>query len=1165
MFIPKNLIRCCLILPWLLLTTVFSVAQEISLPTRQPIQFEVNEPFTEDAERGWRGTGTLNRNRFQNGDELILKFDVTLDDVTNNLVDVTMVGQLFAQLAWDATGTPHFSALNSSPIITGSGVPVSVSQTSIALAEAETVAQRVFTSDGQQRFSLIFRAPIDLPDGIYSLAFVGSLQVNQGDLLPWQQNPFLAQVSDNIQPITLPIQITVGEVGQAVLPSNLYAPIRVTADGNSTMLQADLSMNVPTRSPNTYSIEPFVSFGGSDAFFPYTVDVSRSHLQTTITRPDGVAESLPEVPIEAVRVVNDSRLRLRTQGETYRRVNFPQPGEYQIAWQGVLTTDVAEWVVQGQESVLIGNQLTMQADFLDSTPLDIGDIIYPSLQVVEGVPADVRVTLRVFSSGDEETVSSVGGTAQADGRFFPSDVLRVEQAGEYILEYELTYTDSLGQLWAGSYRSIGVIDATDSTIALQGKRGLVEYDRQQQAWYDTAVFPQDDPYVVPIPYLPFHHSDVAWLPAAQAIESTIEFSQVSLTTPSIVEVGLNTPTGQPQYGFFAQHQLSVPNNSDQVSLIFGTLLDNSESFSGSYYASTLVTSTSVEDVRVLPAFDGRSRLLYAGQTTELLLHPITLRPNEILPGGSIMPLVGYMVPTLQTNIVGIVRSPSGREIVISQNTNRIGYFASDPIRLEEAGEWQVSVRLVFDGFTSAERVQTPIESSLAYSFWVGDQPAAQAIPVQIQENTDVPLSKYEMPDISQARIFVSGTSDITRFGRVLTANANLNTVSVVEPWQSLLVSEIDVGTHPTTVTITPDSLNALVVNRNSGTVSVIDLSQLVVTATHPVGELPYAIVPGEDNTALVTLQGSNELVELDLSNGDILRRIPVSVNPTGLARWGNFVWVTHLSGGDLLLIDLEAGEVIESLELGDEITASYTMAIDPFRRIAYLPQTIANSDHPNPTPDNTFVPIVNAVDLSTYTVLREERIWLPVSDQPVSLPTDVWLDFSGDRMLVTNSGSNAISILDRTTKQIEAHIEVGANPNGVLMRTDRTLIYVHNATDHTLSIIDPTWFTTGDTMPLSNSQPEFFANYGEELFFDARNIPINPTGTISCASCHALGLSDGFAWDGKITPSLADGWDENTFDLNEHIQTYLYGIGFQDGTSIESDALTAYLDRLINP
>ncbi len=455
--------------------------------------------------------------------------------------------------------------------------------------------------------------------------------------------------------------------------------------------------------------------------------------------------------------------------------------------------------------------------------------------------------------------------------------------------------------------------------------------------------------------------------------------------------------------------------------------------------------------------------------------------------------------------------------------------------------------------------------------------------------TPTPLPLYALPD-SRNRAYVSNTIAMGSDGRtIVAANMINNTVTVLIPAFDRVVAEIPVGSDPRSVAITLDGTRALVTNRGDGTLSVVSLISNTVSATIPLGVQPYAVVTSSETTAYVSLQGSDEIAVVDLVAEQVSSRIAVPDMPTGLTLWGDFLYVTHFWSGEISLVYLPQGRVIQTVSTGADTALFQNIEPDVTRGIAYLPQTRLNAQNPTLTYDSAAFPVVNAVNMRDLSPIRERRVALDTADRPVNMPFAAALDRFAQRLYVANAGSDDISVIDLNTGTARANIRVGANPRGILLNGDSTLLYVHSALDGTITTINTSSLAVTEVLPIINLNVSLDLLLGAQLFHSATDPRLNAGTSLSCATCHFDGQSDGRVWAGfpdgpRNTPLLyrlpetvpynwSGNWDELA-DVETKIRWLQAGTGLIEtpevdephaGMSVDLDLLTNYLTTLQPP
>jgi YVTN family beta-propeller protein len=465
--------------------------------------------------------------------------------------------------------------------------------------------------------------------------------------------------------------------------------------------------------------------------------------------------------------------------------------------------------------------------------------------------------------------------------------------------------------------------------------------------------------------------------------------------------------------------------------------------------------------------------------------------------------------------------------------------------------------------------------------------------------TPTPLPLFALPNANFERAFTSGTlALLPSDGRtVISANMLSDSATIFAPAQNLILDEVPVGSDPRAVAITPDSNRAVVANRGDNTLSVINIQTLresVVENTIPLGGVsPVAVVVGDNRYAYVALQDSNQIAIVDLDAGEVISHIETPPAPTGLALWGDFLYVTHFHSGDLSLIYLPQGRVIQTASTGNDTGLANAIVPDITRGIAYIPETRLNTGMENINYDAMAIPMVNTINLRDLQPQPGERVALDTADRPVNMPFAAALDRFAQRLYIVNAGSNDVTVIDLTTGFARAHVDVGSNPRGVLLNGDNSRLYVHNVLDNTITTIDTATLEVVNVLPISQLNIPADLLIGQQLFYSAANPQMSAGDTASCATCHFDGIGDGRVWHGfsqgaantqplfglPETPPYTwlGTWDELA-DVELKIRAWQAGAGLipdlslttqpgdiHAGLSPDLDSLTTYLVSLQPP
>jgi DNA-binding beta-propeller fold protein YncE/mono/diheme cytochrome c family protein len=386
------------------------------------------------------------------------------------------------------------------------------------------------------------------------------------------------------------------------------------------------------------------------------------------------------------------------------------------------------------------------------------------------------------------------------------------------------------------------------------------------------------------------------------------------------------------------------------------------------------------------------------------------------------------------------------------------------------------------------------------------------LPVLAQEPTPAPL--YALPDARRAWQSSSNMIALGEDNRTLvTANMLSDSISILNV-NSEAIEEIPVGRDPRSVDLTNGDGLAVVANRGDGTASIVDLETSAVTSVPLGGLWPYAVVTDEATTAYISLFGSDAVVALDLTTGTVIERYPTPDAPAGLAIWGDFLYVTHFWSGQVSLIYLPLKRVVATTSTGQDTGLSQSIEIDTTRGLAYLPQTRSNFTNTSLTFDSTAFPVVNVLDLRSFTLNREARISLATADRPVNMPLAMALDRFAERVYAVNAGSNDLSVISLQRGSALAHIELKSNPRGVILNRDSSLVYIYSAFDGIVQTLSTRDLTLRDDTPVTNIPTPVDQLLALQMFYGASQPELSADQWLSCATCHFDGLSDGRTWAG---------------------------------------------------
>lgn len=410
---------------------------------------------------------------------------------------------------------------------------------------------------------------------------------------------------------------------------------------------------------------------------------------------------------------------------------------------------------------------------------------------------------------------------------------------------------------------------------------------------------------------------------------------------------------------------------------------------------------------------------------------------------------------------------------------------------------------------------------------------------------------YDLPDAFADAVSITSTITTTRAGRILVSDTFSDTVTILD-LDRTIQAEYDLGTRPRGIAVTPDNLQAISISDTN--LAVIDLDSGDVVTGYDLTGSPFGVLAG-DGVAYISLQAQNEIIVMELSSGRILERIATPAAPSAMARWGDFLYVTHFWSGELSLIYLPTADLVRTIQPNPQGTLFGAIEIDPVNGRAYLPMSLANTGD-DATDGNRIIPMLYEVNLRTLSVTRS--INLAAADRNVNVPYAVRQPSNRSRLYIAYAGSSAVTVLNLDTGAAEEHILTGIHPRGMIFNSAFTRLYTHDAIDGTVSEWDVRFFTGLDQIPVTTAPVDAPTQIGLSLFYGATDERLSSNGLMSCASCHWEGQSDGRVWSGVVTPVLGGNATPDAAWLNTHIMQLQGGTGL-DPDGIDMNALLDFL------
>ena len=476
----------------------------------------------------WSANGRINNNKLNAGDDFILELDMTFYLLNTTELDGL---RLFAEIALqpvaiqtDSQSPAQYVAATHtnngiSNVLTPSGLAVDNLRGDYLFERIEIPPTAIVQDGNRLYIGLRFttKLPIDLPNGVYIPMLTGYAQI--GDSIPsrWEDNGIFGEGTGiSTKPINrLPVVINIGDVTDIQLPFALFYDTPsdgsrgILPDESSVALSNRVKFDSPTYilPPASYPLEPYLlnqlpnSYTTNSApLLPLLFPGGR--LRASVVAPDGTVSDLPDIAIVQNRVstaeVDERTLfggqspidvyRLSTNNPDYSAFNFSQYGEYTITLLGnVEDLNGNRYTGGGTYHLLIAELMDLTPAVPSGMPFFVGDNFFPAGHIAPNFPADVTITITIYTQTGDVVTQVFEGKSNRFGYFaLDGKPFTFEESGEYVIDYEARYTDANGTLWAASMRSAGVIGELSSTLIAHGGRGLDGYSTSlAPAWFNS--------------------------------------------------------------------------------------------------------------------------------------------------------------------------------------------------------------------------------------------------------------------------------------------------------------------------------------------------------------------------------------------------------------------------------------------------------------------------------------------------------------------------------------------------------------------------------------------------------------------------------------------------------------------------------------------------------
>jgi DNA-binding beta-propeller fold protein YncE len=395
--------------------------------------------------------------------------------------------------------------------------------------------------------------------------------------------------------------------------------------------------------------------------------------------------------------------------------------------------------------------------------------------------------------------------------------------------------------------------------------------------------------------------------------------------------------------------------------------------------------------------------------------------------------------------------------------------------------------------------------------------------------------------LASCSLLQAGTSnsllDISTDGKWLAcSNRDSGTVTVVDLTQRLKVHEVKVGHLPEGVAFLGDSHQLAVAIYAEDKVVFLDAPAGKILGQTEVFDEPYGVASDRAGQRLfVTLDFPGRVVEIDTAKRQVTREMNAGAFTRGIALAANEkrLFVTEYYTGTVMAIEVASGEIIDRWEGTSNDNLARQIIAHPTREKLYVPHIRSRVTAVHG--EGSIFPYVSIIDSQAVEpsadVKRRRRIPMDafVGALVTANPWECTISPDGQQFYVVFAGTDdmfACQVLDDNYREIKnrQYMQVGKNPRAVRVSPDNKTLFVANALDFNVVAYDTATLRRLYEIKVTEYPKSEELLHGKILFYSALP-PMASRRWISCSSCHPDGEPDGRTWHNpeglRNTQSLA--------------------------------------------
>lgn len=384
--------------------------------------------------------------------------------------------------------------------------------------------------------------------------------------------------------------------------------------------------------------------------------------------------------------------------------------------------------------------------------------------------------------------------------------------------------------------------------------------------------------------------------------------------------------------------------------------------------------------------------------------------------------------------------------------------------------------------------------------------------------------------------------DISADGKLLAcSNRDSGTVTIVDLGDHHKVHEVPVGKLPEGVSFLGDSHSLAVAIYAEDKVVFVSADEGKVTGEVEVFDEPYGVASTPQGTTIyVTLDYPGRVVEIDVAGKKVLRELPAGKFTRGIALSpdGARVYVTEYYTGAVIALDTASGKVVDQWPGMSNDNLARQIVLHPTRPKAYVAHIRSRVTAVHG--EGSIFPYVSAVDLQPVAEgetrgSRRRRIPMDafLGALVTANPWECAISPDARQFYVVFAGTDDMfvcNVVDDDYKEIAYRhfMRLGKNPRAVRVAPDSETFYIYNALDFNVVAYDAETLKEKARVEVTKYPKDEATLRGKILFYSALQ-PMASRRWISCSSCHPDGDPDGRTWHNpeglRNTQSLAGmGW-----------------------------------------